>query len=496
MAGISVNLAPIFNGWQGFTPGGLPLNGGLIYTYLAGTTTPEATYTAPATGTQSQNANPIVLNTDGRPPSEIWLIAGQAYKFVLNDAQNNLIATYDNLIGINDIIIPSASEWTLTNLTPTFVSTTSFTLPGDQTGIFHAKRRVRLQETAGTVYGVVTSSSVISSVTTVNVTIDSGGTVDNGLSAVSYGILDSINPSIPQIITAGSGVTVTYAAGIPTISAGNDVCDFRLTLTSGTPVTTGNVTGATTIYCTPYKGNYISLYDGSANWNLISSAEFSVALGTLTSGLPYDVFCFNNAGTATLEILAWTNGTTRATALTTQNGILVKNGATTRRYMGTFVTTSTTQTEDSASNRYLWNYYNRVRRPMQAIDATATWAYSTATWRQANANTANQLNFVIGVSEDEIIAGVHSNASSTVVGQMSVGIGVDSTTANSATVWGGVGSGQSSIYYPQDCTYRGFPGVGKHFLAWLEISNVGSGTQTWGGTQTTGISGINGDIPA
>ena len=41
---MSVNLAPIGNGFQFFTTTGLPLNGGLIYTYQAGSTTPQATY--------------------------------------------------------------------------------------------------------------------------------------------------------------------------------------------------------------------------------------------------------------------------------------------------------------------------------------------------------------------------------------------------------------------------------------------------------------------
>jgi hypothetical protein len=93
----TVGLAPIMNGWQGFTPTGLPLSSGTINTYQAGTTTPQATYTTSA-GTIA-NANPIVLGPDGRPPQEIWLLAGQAYKFVLSDSLGNLIGTYDNIVG-------------------------------------------------------------------------------------------------------------------------------------------------------------------------------------------------------------------------------------------------------------------------------------------------------------------------------------------------------------------------------------------------------------
>lgn len=86
--------------YQAFTTGGLPLNGGLLYTYIAGGTTPQATYTTSA-GTV-QCANPIVLGADGRPPTEVWLVQGQTYRFDLYDSLSNLIASYDNISGIND----------------------------------------------------------------------------------------------------------------------------------------------------------------------------------------------------------------------------------------------------------------------------------------------------------------------------------------------------------------------------------------------------------
>lgn len=95
---MSVNLSPIGNGFQFFTTTGIPLAGGYIYTYLAGSSTPVATYTTSA-GTTA-NTNPIQLGTDGRPPQEIWLTSGTNYKFVLADSTNAVIQTYDNLYGI------------------------------------------------------------------------------------------------------------------------------------------------------------------------------------------------------------------------------------------------------------------------------------------------------------------------------------------------------------------------------------------------------------
>src|SRR3990172_12032733 len=149
----------------------------------------------------------------------------------------------------------------------------------------------------------------------------------------------------------------------------------RLTLTSGVPVTSADVTAATTVYYTPYGCNQISLYSGSA-WSTISFSEVSCALGTLTSAKNYDAFIYNNAGTATCELsAAWTNDSTRADALTTQDGVNVKSGATTRRYVGTSRTTSTTTTEDSGGGtttqvggkRFVWNQDNRVGRWARVI---------------------------------------------------------------------------------------------------------------------------------
>lgn len=89
-------------GQQFFTNNGVPLAGGLVYTYAAGTTTPQATYTSNTGGTAQ--ANPIVLDSAGRVPYEIWLTNGVSYKFVLMDSTNVLIGTYDNISGQGTII--------------------------------------------------------------------------------------------------------------------------------------------------------------------------------------------------------------------------------------------------------------------------------------------------------------------------------------------------------------------------------------------------------
>jgi len=95
---MSVNLSPIGNSEQFFDNNGVPLSGGLLYTYQAGSSTPLATYTT-ISGTVA-NAIPIVLNSSGRLDNEIWLTYGYFYKFVLQTSTGTLLGTYDNIYGI------------------------------------------------------------------------------------------------------------------------------------------------------------------------------------------------------------------------------------------------------------------------------------------------------------------------------------------------------------------------------------------------------------
>lgn len=92
-----VSLSPFAGvGAQFFDNNGVILTGGKIYSYVAGTTTPLATYTSLSGATP--HANPIVLDSAGRVPGgEIWLEDGQSYKFVVETATGVLIGTYDNV---------------------------------------------------------------------------------------------------------------------------------------------------------------------------------------------------------------------------------------------------------------------------------------------------------------------------------------------------------------------------------------------------------------
>jgi hypothetical protein len=102
---MAVNLSSLAGAAaQFFDNNGVPLAGGLIYTYAAGTTTPAATYTS-STGVTA-HANPIVLDAAGRiPTGEVWLTSSVDYKFIVKTSVGVQIGSYDNIPSINDLKI-------------------------------------------------------------------------------------------------------------------------------------------------------------------------------------------------------------------------------------------------------------------------------------------------------------------------------------------------------------------------------------------------------
>lgn len=228
---------------------GNPLSGGKISTYQAGTSTPLATFTS-NTG-MTQQANPIILNALGLPTSPIWLNASSNYKYVITNSADAAHQTIDNISGINDVSAAS-SEWNESGFVPTYISATSFSVPGDQTALLQVNRRIRTRNTSGYVYSRI-SASVYGSATTVTVVNDST-TLDSGLSLVAYSFLSPSPNSIPYGAYV-SGGAIGEAAGVLlgskiqsisasvgsnalTISASQLSLDFRsATLTSGTITT-------------------------------------------------------------------------------------------------------------------------------------------------------------------------------------------------------------------------------------------------------------------
>ena len=179
----------------------------------------------------------------------------------------------------------------------------------------------------------------------------------------------------------------------------NSVCQGRLTLVQGDPFAEANVTGARTIYFTPIDGNRIALNTGGSKWVYNTFSELSLDVSSLTFHQNYDVFVFDNAGTISLEAVPWTGNITRQVSLSIRDGVLVKNGAPARRYVGTFRTSGTQgQVEDTPARRFVYSHYHRGHREPATSIYVQSYQYNSQVFRPTNDNEGNgQCLFILGV---------------------------------------------------------------------------------------------------
>jgi hypothetical protein len=281
------------------------------------------------------------------------------------------------------------------------------------------------------------------------------------------------------------------------------------------PLETSDVVGATTVYYVPAGDVHVSIYDGTKLRSHAIATQLSLALDNATghagyheAGKNFDIFVVDDNGTLRLGTgPSWASSTTRGVGAGTTdiesllglyvnaNSVTIRFGASSgdtvivpaRRatYVGSFRAVANGQASDTKAKRLLFNAYNQALRPLLVSEPARDWFYSTAVWRQANGNAANQIELLFGLAGGGVFItqqGLVSNDTTTPRGVRS-GIGLDSTTgiavASLAGLVSAVSTGALGIY----SNYSGDPGLGYHYLAWLEFGN-GVDTQRWFGTDT------------
>jgi hypothetical protein len=159
---MAVSLSPIGGaGWQFFDNNGAPLTGGKLYTYAAGTTTPQATYTTNTGGTA--HANPIILDSAGRVSAggQIWVTVGVSYKFVLKTSVDVQIWSADNIVGISGLGIAQNFTGTGPQTAFTLSSTPTSSVQVYINGVYQQKNTYTV---AGTTLTFSTAPPVTSSI--------------------------------------------------------------------------------------------------------------------------------------------------------------------------------------------------------------------------------------------------------------------------------------------------------------------------------------------
>lgn len=287
----TVKLSPLWSSQQFFDNQGRVLAGGLIDTFEAGTSTPLATYTDD-TGSVP-NSNPIELDTSSGRSPEIWLIEGSSYDFFLTDSLANPLAEAHGVTGLNDIATAQVTDYVTSGLTPTFVSSTQFTVVGDYRTTFTVNRRVRIACTAGTKYGYVSAVSFSSPNTTVTVVMDDGSSI-SGITAADYSILDAANnTAVPMTIS--HTLNISQHGFIGTNSAARSTTGDFDTFFQGLDV--GDIFNPTTGVATIARaGTYLVLF--TVFVSATSGGSIAVNLEMNGSSVTGAVVSKNNVATA------------------------------------------------------------------------------------------------------------------------------------------------------------------------------------------------------
>lgn len=204
---------------QFFDTNGKPAVGYKLFTYAEGTTTKVDTYTN-IDGT-AKHTNPIILNAMGFPPAPIFLDILKRYKIVLanptdTDPPTSSLYTVDGIgVGLQ-VDVNTTAEWVDGGF-PTFISATSFAVPGDLTLILTAGRRVKLESGTGIHLGTIRTSTFGAGVTTVTIFNDIG-VLDPSLTAFFYGFLSSDGGSVPDCYFSGLTTNFVGPVNIPPTS--------------------------------------------------------------------------------------------------------------------------------------------------------------------------------------------------------------------------------------------------------------------------------------
>jgi len=233
----------------------------------------------------------------------------------------------------------------------------------------------------------------------------------------------------------------------------------RLTLTSGEPRPSTVVTGASTIYFTPFNGSFIPLYIGGV-WTVRAFQETALSIASLTAATVYNIYGYWDGEKLALEA--------SATGTAEMLGRVVKSGDPDHLYLGTIYTSGAGTTEHSAAKKFVWNYFNQFPLRLVKSDSTGH-TYGTAAYRYWNNDSSNKVEFVTGLTGWFVDFSINMDTTAGASATAFVGAGLD--TASSPHPIVGISNGVRSRTAQ---TANEMLSAGYHYISSVEYATANS----------------------
>lgn len=151
---------------------------------------------------------------------------------------------------------------------------------------------------------------------------------------------------------------------------------LRLSISAGVGVVDGSGTNIRAMW---YKSSTIALYDGSAWISRSADPKPSVAVPT-TLNAEFDIYAYWDGSGVKLELAPW------ASPKTFQDGVYVRSGDVSRRYLGSVGTGNFGSVQDEPEARLIWNQDNRVPRAVSVTKPVAWTLTGNNAWRELGGN--------------------------------------------------------------------------------------------------------------
>lgn len=192
------------------------------------------------------------------------------------------------------------AEWVDLGNTPTYATSTTFTIAGNVTSTYHVRRRLRLTDSS-TLYGVITASSYSAPNTTITVALDSGS-LSGSLTAVAMAAQSAVNPSIP--VLDEDTMTSNSALLPPSQQSAKAYIDSAITTELGalyTDYSSSNIAiGSAVSLVTGTEKTITSISLAAGTWDVSINGGFTGGASTQVTQLGVSVSTTNNTGDYTV----------------------------------------------------------------------------------------------------------------------------------------------------------------------------------------------------